>query len=353
MSLKKLGWSAFFEEQFQALKQPSWTPARVVNEERGFYRLETDQDSFWGELSGGFRFSTQRRLDLPAVGDFVACVPQSGIDRSIIHHLFERKTCIKRKLVSHDHEEQVLAANVDTVFITTSVNSDLNIRRIERYLTLIWNSGAAPVIVLTKTDVAEDLEESLTLVRSISQGVPIHPVSVVDGTGLDSLDCYFKNQGTVVLLGSSGVGKTSLVNYFLGYDALDTQDIRDWDEKGRHTTTSRDLLILPNGGMIIDTPGMKELGILDQSASVQELFGDIEKLMLQCKFSNCRHDTEPGCRIKEAVEKGTLEKSRLENYYKLQREAAYQQARLDKQAASLAKDKAKKISRSIRAKKGK
>ncbi len=353
MSLESLGWTPFFEKQRQELNQPDWIVARVVNEERNLYRLETGSEDYWGEVSGQFRYAAKRRIEYPAVGDFVACVPQSGVDRAIIHHLFKRSSCLKRKMISNENEEQVLASNVETVFITTSANSDLNARRIERYLTLAWNSGAKPVILLTKADLAEDLEESLKLLRTVSQGAAIHPISTLDETGLEVMSQYFTGNKTAVLLGSSGVGKTTLVNYLLGYDALDTQEIRESDERGRHTTTSRDLIHLPDGGMLIDTPGMKEMGLLDQEDAVGELFEDVEALILQCKFSNCEHETETGCRIKSAIESGELDKGRMENYYKLQREIQFQKNKLDRNAANLAKKGIRKISRSPRASKGK
>lgn len=223
----------------------------------------------------------------------------------------------------HNQHEQLVAANFDYVFIIQSLNNNFNLHRIERYLSLAWESGGVPVIVLTKMDLVLNVQEYIKQVENIAFGVEIYAVSCVAKQGLDNLEKYFSKGNTIVFLGSSGVGKSTLVNTLYGKEVMKTSEIREEDSRGRHTTTSRNLIMLPNGAMIIDTPGMRELGMWDAESGISTTFQDIEKYLGMCKYSNCTHTNEPGCRILEAIEKGEIQRERFEEYLKLQKESEY------------------------------
>lgn len=350
--LHPLGWSDFFENQLSHLNLPDGVPARVIGEEREKFRLQVGENIFWGEITGRFRHQVETRLDLPSTGDWVWCEPLSGSDRAVIHHLFERRSCLVRKAAGTGNEEQILASNVDVVFITSSVNQDLNPRRLERYLTLAWEGGATPVIILTKADLVESDEaraQILSKVREVAIGVDIHLVSTVTGDGLDALGAYFTGHRTGVLLGSSGVGKSTLANVLLNEEKLKTQAVRDGDDRGRHTTTSRYLFQLPDGGMLIDTPGMRELGLNDHEEGLKTLFDDVEALAQACRFSDCGHASEPGCAVKGALQSGELDAERWQSFLKLQREMFFERTKTDKALASEQKKKWKSIHKSLKA----
>jgi len=321
------------------------TVARVVGEERELYRLQVAADSeVWGELPGRWRHEAQTRLDLPATGDWVVCVPHPGGERATVVRLIPRHTCLYRKAIAQG-SEQILAANVDTGFIVASCNAELNPRRIERYLVVIWNSGAVPVVLLTKADLCDDVQAAVSSIRATAgDDVTIIAVSSVDGTGIDELKALLPAASTNVLLGSSGVGKSTLMNLLLGEERLKTQDIRADDAKGRHTTSARYLLKIGTGALLIDTPGMRELGLLDHEDGIKEAFDDIEALALKCRFSNCEHATEADCAIKAALANGGLQAERLASYHKLQREIAFEKRKVDKKAAADEKQRIKKMS---------
>ncbi len=223
----------------------------------------------------------------------------------------------------HNQHEQLVAANFDYVFIIQSLNNNFNLHRIERYLSLAWESGGVPVIVLTKSDLVSNVQEYIEQVENIAFGVEIYAVSCVTKQGLDNLEKYFSKGNTIVFLGSSGVGKSTLVNTLYGKEVMKTSEIREEDSRGRHTTTSRNLIMLPNGAMLIDTPGMRELGMWDAESGISKTFQDIEKYLGMCKYSNCTHTNEPGCKILEAIEKGEIQKERFDEYLKLQKESEY------------------------------
>lgn len=223
----------------------------------------------------------------------------------------------------HNQHEQLVAANFDYVFIIQSLNNNFNLHRIERYLSLAWESGGVPVIVLTKSDLVSNVQEYIEQVENIAFGVEIYAVSCVTKQGLDNLEKYFSKGNTIVFLGSSGVGKSTLVNTLYGKEVMKTSEIREEDSRGRHTTTSRNLIMLPNGAMIIDTPGMRELGMWDAESGISKTFQDIEKHLGMCKYSNCTHTNEPGCKILEAIEKGEIQRERFDEYLKLQKESEY------------------------------
>lgn len=343
MTLASLGWDEAYEQQLADLKQKNLRAARVVGEEKDHFRLQNEAGTFWGEISGHFRFTATLRTSLPATGDWVACAPQAGTERAIIHHLFPRRTCLLRKEVGTGQGDQILAANVDIALITTSANLDLNPRRLERYLALVWASGAIPLILVTKSDLAEDVPALIASLSEVAVGVDILALSAVTGEGLDELRAQLLPAKTFVLLGSSGVGKSTLANALLGENYLKTQAVRDGDDRGRHTTTARYLFPLPSGALLIDTPGMRELGLSDHGEGVSQVFEDVEQLATACRFSDCQHRSEPGCAVKANVDP-----SRLASYEKLQKEMDFERRKVDKAFASESKKKWKQISKSVR-----
>jgi ribosome biogenesis GTPase len=319
MTSLALGWTDRHEAAFREIAAEGWVPARVVGEERGFYRLllTPDAEPVLAEISGKLRHAAATRRDYPAVGDWVACRLQG--ERGVIHRILPRATCLTRKEAGESSREQILATNVDTVFIVTSANQDLNPRRLERYLTIVREGGAQPAILLNKIDLVPDWKGHLAELTRISGGAPVLAISAKGAIGLEQLEPYLAPGLTCVLLGSSGVGKSTLTNRLLGREKLKTSEVRAHDDRGVHTTTSRYLLPLPKGGMIIDTPGLRELQLTqDQEEGLQASFAEIEELALRCKFSNCGHRTEPGCAIRAALESGALPEARWEAYLKLQ-----------------------------------
>lgn len=345
--LISFGWDEFFEKQIP--KSTELFPARIVGEERQLYRLQIMNDSIdFGSVTGKFQFNAASRLDYPAVGDWVLIEYPPGADRAMIHQVLERKTIIYRKQIGSGSDAQTLAANVDYIFIASSVNFDLNLRRIERYLAVALESGASPVILLTKSDLV--LEKISVLVGEVAEafpGVPVHSLSLLDFDRAEFLANYLAPGKTAVVVGSSGVGKSTLINYLVSADSkmqkIKTKEIRHGDDKGRHTTTSRSLYVSRFGGLVIDTPGMRELQLLDHEDGVSQQFSDVEVLFKNCRFSDCQHRTEPGCAVISAFDRGELSEERWHSYQKLQAEVRYSLRRIDKQAASKEKKRWKKL----------
>ena len=345
----RLGWNDFFQEQI-ARDVPPPQVARIVEEQRGAYRVAGDFDG-WAEVSGRFRHDAQETADFPAVGDWVCLTAptgersaaKAGSERAVITRRLERLSTISRKAAGRAVEEQVLAANVDTIFLVTALAEDLNPRRLERYLAVVRDAGAVPVIVLNKTDLSTDPETQAADVRARLPFVDVLAISAKRGEGLVALDPYLSPARTVALIGSSGVGKSTLVNRLLGRDLLKTAEISEVDGKGRHTTTARNLVELPGGALLIDTPGMRELQPWVDEAAVTETFEDIAELAGGCRFGDCAHETEPGCAVLAAVEKGALAAERLDHFRHLGREVAFEERKRDKSAAAAEKRRWKKI----------
>ena len=301
---------------------PELTVGRIVSQEKGMYRIATSKGEKLAEVSGKFRYGAATVSDYPAVGDFVMADWNEAGGNAVIQNVLHRKSCFTRKAAGDARQEQIVAANIDTVFLCMSLNNDFNLRRLERYLSVAWDSGAVPVIVLTKADLCIDLEQKQAEVSSIAIGVDVLVTTASEKDGYRQILPYIADGKTVAFIGSSGVGKSTLINCLLGEQRLDTNGLRN-DDKGRHTTTHRELILLPNGGMVIDTPGMRELGMWDSKSGIDHTFGEIEALEARCKFKDCSHHNEPGCAIRQALEDGTLSKERWLSYQKLKTENEY------------------------------
>lgn len=299
-------------------------PARITAVHKERYALVCQYAETYGRLKAAEYFAGSQ--EFPTTGDFVLINFNPGGDSQIIRTL-PRRTFFSRKNPTLGRGEQAVAANFDYVFIMQSLNQNFNVKRLERYLTLAWQSGAAPVIVLTKPDLAKDYGGYLKAARDVAKGVPVHAVSSRTGEGMESLAHYTKPGKTLVLLGSSGVGKSSLVNALAGEEVMAVNGIRNEDARGRHTTTHRQLILLKCKAMLIDTPGMRELGMWNVSGGLDEAFSDVEQFLGHCRFGNCRHQSEPGCAIRQAIESGELRLERWNSYQKLKKEAQYEENR--------------------------
>lgn len=342
------GWDDFFEKQSRDV---SLNIGRVVGEEKDRWRVQLERDVVvWAELPGKYRYQMESRLELPSVGDWVLCQFENAASVTLIKQVMARKSCLYRRAAGGRDEAQILASNVDYAFVLTSANRDLNVARLERYISLIWDSGATPVVLVTKADLAEDIEAALTELREAFVGVEVFAVSVPEQTGLEQL-AKFQQRGKVsVFIGSSGVGKSTLTNFLLGSEVLLTQEIRANDDCGRHTTTARYIFPLSNGSFVIDTPGMRSLSLMDdQGEGVDELFSDIVALENACCFNDCEHRTEPGCAVLEALDSGNLDEERWARYRKLQREVHRKLLNEDHVKLRQEREKWKKITKQIRA----
>lgn len=343
--LALFGWTDFFESQVANLNSDSLFLSRVICEERQLYRVQAGlQDIFWASTAGKLQFQASSREDYPAVGDWVLVEKPAGSDRGVIHHVVPRKSTIHRRQVGSSGDMQILSTNVDYVFITTSVNEDLNYRRIDRYLAVAWDAGCVPVILLTKADLStQPIDDVISDVENEFPGVQVYALSQTEFEKADFLSGYLKKGKTSVFVGSSGVGKSTLVNFLTGHEVAKTQDIRDDDGKGRHTTTARHLYVSVYGGLIIDTPGMRELQLSDHSEGISARFADVEELISQCRFKDCQHQTEPGCAVLAALADLSLSEERWKSYLKLEAEVRHGLRKIDKAAAAEDKKLWKKL----------
>jgi len=319
-TLRDLGWAPFFQQQLtlDELEAPeTYVPARVFAVQRSGLLLRFEGGEV--ELPVGGRWFQLSPEERPTVGDWLLIDPA----RSLIHRLLERKSLLKRLSVSRTGELQLIAANVDVMFLVSSCNEEFNLGRMERYLSLALDAGVQPVVVLTKMDLADDPEHYRRAALSLRRDLVVELVNALEPDSLDVLRVWITPGQTISLLGSSGVGKSTLINTLMGDVVQDTRAIREDDAKGRHTTTHRSLHLLPGGGIVLDSPGMRELAIADAEAGVSSMFEDIEALAGHCRFADCGHETEPGCAVREAIETGTLDERRLESYRKLKREELY------------------------------
>ncbi|HYK48384.1 MAG TPA: ribosome small subunit-dependent GTPase A [Terriglobales bacterium] len=345
--LEDFGWDEFFSSHFGQLNRSELTPARVTEEFKGSYRVRAERGEYLAEIAGKIKHQAARREDFPAVGDWVAILARPHEGGARIEFIHPRKTKLSRKAAGRELNEQIVAVNLDTVFVVSSLNRELNLRRIERYLTMVWDSGARPVILLNKADLCADAVAGAVEVESIALGMPVHLLSALEKTGLETVQGYLARGTTAAFVGSSGVGKSTIINA-LADTALRVQPVREHDDRGQHTTTSRQMIFLPGGGIVIDTPGMRELQLWNNEEGAERAFEDIAALTQGCRFRDCAHHGEPGCAIGAAVNRGFLPLERLESYRKLLAELRFQERKMNPEAARQDKAKWKKIHKAMR-----
>jgi len=346
--LKDLGWDDEWAKAFAPFAVDGLIPARVAIEFNYIYRLYAESGELQAQHAGRLRHEAEGRQHLSAVGDWVAARPTPGEAAATIEAVLPRRSRFSRKVAGELTEEQIVAANIDTVFLVMGLDGDYNPRRLERYLMLAYESGASPVVILNKSDVADHLSEDLDEIQGLAVGVPVHAISAKSGNGIEVIDDYLGPGRTGALLGSSGAGKSTLVNALLGEEKFKTRDVRAADSRGRHTTRHRQLILLPGGrGLLVDTPGMRELQLWTQEGA-RETFEDVVELAAGCHFTDCRHRDEPRCAVKQAVEDGTLAPDRLEGFLKLQEELQSLDARKNVRAQIDEKRKIKSVSQSLK-----
>ncbi len=346
-NLEKIGLNKEILNSFEIYKDGYL--GRVISEHKGSYKVTTDIDTLIAKVPGKLLYNSQGRESYPAVGDWVVLDRNdSSSGDAIINKILPRKSKLSRKIAGNTTEEQIIAVNIDTIFICMSLNRDFNLRRLERYISISWDSGATPVVILTKADLCEDLDDKLSEVYTTAIGIEVLVVSSLKDSGIDKVKSIITNGSTIAFLGSSGVGKSTLINKLLEEDKQLVSNISEFNDKGRHTTTHRELIPLPFNGAVIDTPGMRELQLLDNSDGIDDSFSDIQELSNKCKFSNCNHNTEPGCAVKEAIENGTLSLDRFNSYKKLKKEALFMESKINKSLKSEKKKEFIKINKSQR-----
>lgn len=346
--LEELGWNDHFAAAFVEHAGPGVVAGRVALEHNHVYRVITEAGERLAEVTGRLKHLAQGRSELPAVGDWVVLRLNEAGDRSSIKAVLPRQGKFSRKSAGEWTDEQVIASNVDTVFLVSGLDGDLNPRRIERYLLLAAQSNARPVIILNKSDLADDLDDVIELVRAMAPGVEVLPISATEGSGFEALQPYLGVGQTVALLGSSGVGKSSIVNRLVGEEVLATRSVRESDSRGRHTSVHRQMITLPGGGLIIDTPGMRELQLWGVDEGLSGSFEDLAALADSCRFRDCKHGSEPGCAVKAAVETGELDPARYASFLKLQSERDLLERRQDERALLEQKRSSKVSSKALK-----
>ena len=344
--LTALGWDSYFQAEMEERIKAGQYPARIVGQGKGYLQLSRGAEGFWARLAGRLK----HRKDFPVIGDWVL------VRDEFVTQILPRKNMLSRGAAGANNQQtgvaraaQGLAANLDRIFIVSGLDRDFNIRRLERYLTLVYNCNLDPVIILTKADLHEDPESCVRAVEEMAFGVPVHLVGTEDDDCLKPVEAYLTPGKTLCLLGSSGAGKSTLVNRLAGDEIQEVGEVSEVVGKGMHTTTRRDLIRMPQGGMIIDNPGIREVAFWDAAEGVESTFPDIEELVVQCRFSNCNHGTEPGCRVRQAVEEGEITQERVDSYLKMLKEQALARERREKSADRVEKERWQGVAKKIRA----
>jgi ribosome biogenesis GTPase len=348
LDLAAIGWSARLAGEFAAYAAGGLVPARIALEHTHIYRVFAESGEWLARVSGRLRHQAGARADFPAVGDWVAVEPPADGGDARIRAVLPRFSRFSRRAAGDRTEEQIVAANIDVVFLVTGLDGDFNPRRIERYLVVAGESGATPVIVLNKADLIDDLTPLIEEVRALSPGVDVHAVSCRSPGSVDVLRPYLGFGQTGALLGSSGVGKSSILNQLIGHELMRTREVREADSRGRHTSTARQLVLLPGHGVLIDTPGMRELQLWETAETIAETFADIDAIAEQCRFRDCQHRSEPGCAVRVAVEAGDVSADRLASFHKLADEQADQTRRQDQRAQQDQKRRERMGSKAVR-----
>jgi len=348
MSLAALGWTSELDSWFQTHAVHGWVPARVARGDRDRWQVLTPDAVRTAVVTGRFRHDAAGPADFPAVGDWVALQVPDGDGDAAIHAVLPRTTAFIRRAAGDTTTEQVVAANVDVVFLVCGLDGDFNVRRIERYVAAGWDSGAQPVLVLNKADLADHLEARVAEVQAVAPGVPVVALSALGGDGIDALAPWLGAGRTIALLGSSGVGKSTLANALLGEERQATGAVREVDGRGRHTTTHRELMVMPGGALLLDTPGMRELGLWSSGEGVAEAFADVAELAAACRYRDCMHEREPGCAVRRAVADGSLDADRFASWQKLQKELHWLAVRQDQRLRAAEQSKWKAIHKSMK-----
>jgi len=348
VSIIQWGWDGYFEAVWSDGDRQSTVPARVVAQHRGCWRVAGDFGERTAEAAGKLRLAAEEGADWPAVGDWAAVELDTASGPALLREVLPRRSAFVRKTPGKKIAEQVLAANVDTLVLVSALDGDFNPRRVERYLAQCWESGAKPVVVLNKADACRDAREKAAEMEKVALGAEVCVVSAKTGQGLGELEPLLRPGKTLAMLGSSGVGKSTLANRLLGDARQDVQEVRESDSRGRHTTTARQLFVLPGGALLMDTPGLRELQLWDAKEGVAQAFADIDELAEQCRFSDCRHEGEPGCAVQAALEAGTLDAARLENRRKLEREQEFLRRKMDPEARAEHNQRIKQLMRGVR-----
>ncbi|HEX9654460.1 MAG TPA: ribosome small subunit-dependent GTPase A, partial [bacterium] len=347
MDLKKLGWDDHLEKVFSPLKSVGYSVGRVTIENRDRYQIVTEIGECPAEVTGKFMFSADSAAQFPKVGDWVAVTMFDAEQKAIIHEVLPRKTKFSRKAPGKGFEEQVIAANLDVIFIVQSLDENYNLRRLERYLVMVHENRVQPIVVLNKTDLCPEYEDRLTAVRNLMPDLTVVAVSAKTNSGLETLRSLIKAEWTFAFIGSSGVGKSSLINQLAGEEIFKTAEVREIDSRGRHTTTRRQLIVLPTGGCLIDTPGMRELQLWQAEEGMDETFADIDRISTDCHFSDCTHTSEIKCAVLAAVASGELPQGRYQNYLKMRKELAHLETTINKESFLERKRKDKILHREI------
>ena len=347
-ALERWGWSSYFEALWNEGERENTLPARVIAQQRKFWRIAGAFGECRAQACGKLRLAAAEGVEWPAIGDWVVADVGEAGSSALILEVLPRRSRFVRKMAGKKIAEQVIAANVDTALLVSALDADFNPRRMERYLAQCWEAGAKPVMVLNKAEVCGDVSVKTARMERIALGTEVCVVSARTGAGLEGLEKFLMQGQTVVLLGSSGVGKSSIANRLLGEMQQEVRPVREGDSRGRHTTTVRELFVLPHGALLIDTPGLRELQLWDAAKGVSQTFADIDVLAAECRFGDCRHEGEPGCAVRAALNAGTLEEARLENRRKLLREQEFLRRKLDPEARHEEKERIKRLYRRIR-----